>query len=240
MWGPRLTAALVASAVGSALVAAAWRVVALPCAARLGARFPALIDGVPLAPNDVAPGWNWFHRSHEALLGRASEHALANGRTSLVLGVLRAGKVEQLELALPRQSPFTTLDPATDPAAAEMLGELIVWIRDNQHADGSWSRDIKRTTFAALALISHDLELHREAIARAIDWSLQQYDTPEKHGNLGFWGGAFMGILYAEWHLHTGDGRAVDKVSHIFIGGGFQCFKISHIALDKFDIWMLA
>jgi hypothetical protein len=50
---------------------------------------------------------------------------------------------------------------------------------------------------------------HENQAGKAVEWSLAKFDTPDKHGNLGFWGGAYMGILYAEWHLRTGDERVL-------------------------------
>jgi hypothetical protein len=34
---------------------------------------------------------------------------------------------------------------------------------------------------------------------------MKKYQKPDDYGNLGFWSGAYAGILYSEWHLATGD-----------------------------------
>ncbi|BCX46946.1 hypothetical protein HAHE_08540 [Haloferula helveola] len=167
------------------------------------------VGGKPLPVNDVNPGWNWFRQSHEAILGRESERALSAGEKSLELGVLRDGKIVPLSVELPRTRAFTTLDPASDPEAAALLDDMLAWVVNNQAKDGSWSGDMKRTTFGALALLATGKEEHKAAVKRAIGWSLKKYPAPEKHGNLGFWSGAYMGILYSEWYLHTGDERVL-------------------------------
>ncbi|MCH7227383.1 DUF6288 domain-containing protein [Haloferula sp. A504] len=167
------------------------------------------VGGVPLTVNDLAPGWTWFHESHEAALGRAIEAALAAGETSLDLGVIRGGKIVNLPVELGRTRPFTTMNPKQDPEAARLVDDMLGWLVKNQQEDGAWSGDIKRTTLAGLALLATEKAEHEELVKRAVEWSLSRFDRPEKHGNLGFWGGAFMGILYAEWHLRTGDERVL-------------------------------
>lgn len=167
------------------------------------------VAGEPLPENDLSPGWTWFRQSHEAVLGRAIEAALTNGEKSLELTVLRDGNMVAVPVRLLRERAFTTMNPADDPQAAALLGDLLDWITKNQRADGSWSGDIKRTTFAALALLATGEKQHEQRVKRAIDWALATFDEPRKHGNLGFWGGSYMGILYAEWHLRTGDQRVL-------------------------------
>ncbi|MEX1115307.1 MAG: DUF6288 domain-containing protein [Akkermansiaceae bacterium] len=163
----------------------------------------------PLPVNDLAPGWKWFHQSHEAVLGRASEAALTTGAKTLELGVLREGKVVILPVNLARSRPFTSLNPASDPEAKALLADMLEWVVKNQNEDGSWSGDMKRTTFAALALLATGEKRYENKVRRAVDWGLKRYPTPDKHGNLGFWGGAYGGILYSEWFLHSGDKRVL-------------------------------
>ncbi len=170
------------------------------------------VGGRPLPVNDLNPGWEWFHHSHEAVLGRESEAALAAGKTTLELGVLREGGVEVLPVKLDRSRPFTTMNPADDPEAAELLQNMIEWIAENQRDDGSWSGDMKRTMFAALALLATGEKKYEGKVRDAVDWGLEHYDTPDKHGNLGFWSGAYACILYSEWHLHSGDKRVLEHL----------------------------
>ncbi len=163
------------------------------------------VAGQPLGLNDLEPGWEWFHRSHEALLGRAGEAALASGKKSLPLTVLRDGKPVELPLELPRTRVFGTMDPAGDPAAAALLDDLLEHLQRTQRDDGSWSGDIIRTTFSALALLATGEKKHESRVRKAVEWSLAKYPEPAAYGNLGFWSGAYAGILYSEWHLRSGD-----------------------------------
>lgn len=166
------------------------------------------VDGIPLPLNDLAPGWNWYHQSHEAIFGRAGEKALTL-KKPVVLSVIRDEGLQQLELRLPDRKPFSNLDPGKDPAAKAMLADMLSWLCERQREDGSWSGDIIRTTFSALALLATGEQDHRERVRRAVDWSMKRYPKPENYGNLGFWHGAYAGILYSEWHLQTQDPRVI-------------------------------
>ncbi|MGC6566290.1 MAG: DUF6288 domain-containing protein [Akkermansiaceae bacterium] len=183
------------------------------------------INGNPLSVNDLNPGWTWFERSHEALLGRASEELLSQKKSKLRLGVLRNGKVEELELILRRQGGFTSMNPADDVEAAAMLKDLIGYLEKNQREDGSWGGHVIKTTFASLALLATKESGHEDAVLKAIDWTMKKYPEPEKYGNLGFWFGGYAGTLYSEWYLQTGDKRVLpylDALKEWAIAGQHQ------------------
>jgi hypothetical protein len=170
------------------------------------------VSGKPLAMNDLEPGWEWFHRSHEALIGRATEVALKTGQKSLLLTVLRDGKPLDLALELPRSRAFGTMDPADDPEAAAMLNDLIGFLERSQREDGSWSGDIIRTTFSSLALLATGEKKYESRVKKAVEWSLAKYPEPAAYGNLGFWSGGYAGTLYSEWHLRTGDRQVLKQL----------------------------
>lgn len=170
------------------------------------------VGGKPLASNDLEPGWEWFHRSHEAHIGRTTEAVLKAGGTSLSITVLRDGKPQELGFDLPRTRAFTTLDPATDPEAAAMLKDLLRFLEKNQREDGSWSGDIIRTTFSSLALLATGEKKYLGRVRKAVEWSLAKYPEPKAYGNLGFWAGAYAGILYSEWYLKTGDRQVLPRL----------------------------
>lgn len=170
------------------------------------------IDGRALGINNLSAGWDWFHDSHEANIGRAIEAALSAERQNLVLHVLRQGEKLDLDLALGRTRPFTTLDPEEDPEAAAMLEDMISHILGSQRGNGSWERDSKRTTLAGLALLATGGEENIKAVRRAVDWLLERFPEPGNHGNLGFWSAGFTGKLLAEWHLQTGDERVLEPL----------------------------
>ena len=160
---------------------------------------------LPLPSNDLNPGWEWFRHSHEATLGRKSEAVLEAGQRVLPLSVLREGVPVTLNLELPRSRAFTTMNPADDPEAAALLKDMISFLEESQKEDGSWSGDIIRTTFSSLALLATGEKKYRSRVKKAVEWSLEKYPEPAAYGNLGFWAGAYAGILYSEWHLLTGD-----------------------------------
>jgi len=167
------------------------------------------VNGRPLPLNDLNPGWEWLHFSHEAVIGRETEAVLKAGRGTLPLTVLRADKIESVELSLSRKRPFTTMDPADDPEAARLLDECLAFLVRTQKDDGSWSGDMIRTCFSGLALLATGEEKHRPRVKKAVEWAMAKYPQPEKYGNLGYWSGAYAGILYGEWHLATGDKRVL-------------------------------
>lgn len=172
------------------------------------------VNGVPLPVNDLAPGWEWFHRSHEAVLGRAGEVSITKGQP-LELGVMREGKVETLKLGLPRKSAFETMDPVKDEASAALLADMIKFLEDHQSDDGSWGGNAIRTCMSSLSLLATEREDHLPRVKKAIDWSLAKFPEPEKYGNLGFWAGGYTGTLYAEWYLRTGDERVLPHLEKL-------------------------
>lgn len=171
------------------------------------------IAGKPLPPNHLTPGWNWFHQSHEAIIGRETEAALAAGKTVLPLTILHKGSPQVIELPLARQAPFTTMNPADDPEAARLLDDCLDFLVRSQKEDGSWSGDIIRTCFSALALLSTGDKKHHSKVKKAVEWSMKKYPEPAKYGNLGYWAGAYAGMLYSEWHLATGDKSVLENLS---------------------------
>jgi hypothetical protein len=163
------------------------------------------VGGRPLPVNDLNPGWSWFRDSHEAVLGRETEAALQSGQTSLALTLLRDGSTQTIQLPLERKAAFTTMNPANDPEAARMLADCIGFLVRTQRDDGSWSGCMIRTCFSSLALLSTGDARHLPRVRKAVQWARERYKKPDDYGGLGFWSGAYAGILYSEWHLATGD-----------------------------------
>lgn len=170
------------------------------------------VNGRPLPVNDLSPGWEWFHFSHEAVIGRETESVLKAGGTTLPVTVLNKDGVTTVDLALDRKRAFTTMNPDNDPEAARLLDDCIGFLVRTQKDDGSWSGDMIRTCFSGLALLATGEQKHRARVKKAVDWALEKYPEPAKYGNLGFWSGAYAGILYSEWHLATGDKRVLPNL----------------------------
>jgi hypothetical protein len=170
------------------------------------------VGGRPLPVNDLNPGWTWLHDSHEAVIGRETEAALKAGKTSLPLTLLRENGTETIDFPLNRKAAFTTMNPANDPEAARMLADCITFLVRTQRDDGSWSGCMIRTCFASLALLSTGETHHRSRVRKAVAWAQQRFQKPDDYGNLGFWSGAYAGILYSEWQLATGDKSVLKNV----------------------------
>lgn len=171
------------------------------------------VRGRPLPVNDVAPGWTWFHDSHEAVIGRETEAALHAGETTLPITLLRDGKQKSLTIPLDRKAAFTTMNPANDSEASRMLEDMIAFLLRTQRDDGSWSRCMIRTCLSGLALMATGEKAHVEQVQKAIQWAKDRYKKPEDYGNLGFWAGSFAGIFYSEWHLATGDESVIPNLT---------------------------
>jgi hypothetical protein len=163
------------------------------------------VSGKPLPVNDLSPGWDWFEHSHEAFLGRETEAVLKSGKSTLQVTVLRKGQIEVLPFHLDRNRAFTTMNPTDDPEAAALLDDCLDFLVRSQRDDGSWSGDMIRTTWSALALMATGETKYRQKVKKAVDWALEKYKKPADYGNLGFWSGAYAGILYSEWYLATAD-----------------------------------
>ncbi len=166
----------------------------------------------PLPVNDLNPGWSWFRDSHEAVIGRETEAALRAGQSTLPLTVLRDGAAQTIQLPLDRKAPFTTMNPANDPEAARLLEDCLGFLVRTQRDDGSWSGCMIRTCFSGLALLSTGEARHRTRVRKAVKWALERYKKPDDYGGLGFWFGAYAGILYSEWHLATGDSSVLPNL----------------------------
>jgi hypothetical protein len=174
------------------------------------------VNGRPLPENGLAPGWEWFEHSHEAVLGRAVRKAHAPGGFGRVtLGILRDGAMQSMELKVARPMGFTTMIPGDDRVAAALHGDMIAFLVRTQRDDGSWSRDPIRTTFSTLALMATRDQTHAARIKKAVDYLLNRCPEAENFGNLGFWHAAYAGILYSEYHLATGDRRVLARLDDI-------------------------
>lgn len=188
-------------------------------AARAGLKAGDKIVGVnrrPLPVNDLRPGWEWYYRSHESVLGRAVVAAWSKkppaGRGIVILQVLRKGKPVSLRCKLSQPMDFGNL--AHSKQKAVMHQQMVDFLCKTQQKDGSWRGPIQ-TTFSALALLATEDPAHAPRIKKAVDWMMNKYPEPENFGNLGFWFSSYAGILYCEYYLATGDKRVLERISPI-------------------------
>ncbi len=164
------------------------------------------VEGTPLAPSSIAPGWDWFERSHEAALGRALEAAARAGRSQVRLSVWREGAAE--ELALPFALPATLGDgfPLRGELGRALYADLIRWAVAHQREDGGWpGTDAVNPALGGLALLGTRDPAHTPAVRRCVEYLLEKHPRPSEMAGLCYWTIAFQGIFLCEYHLASGD-----------------------------------
>jgi len=174
------------------------------------------VDGVALPSSSIAPGWDWFERSHEAVLGRGIEAALEAGRDRLGVTALRpidgGGDFERLdlELALPFDEPPGARFPLAGALSSELRDDLIGWVTKNQKKNGSWpGTGAVNPAMCGLALLGTRDVAHGPAIRQCVDWVLAQNPKPSEMRGLAYWTISFHGMFLAEYFLASGDERVV-------------------------------
>jgi len=167
------------------------------------------VEGVPLDPSSIAPGWAWFERSHEARLGRALEAAWGEGRGALSLTVWRAGPPEDLTLSFEFPAALDDGFPLEGELADALYADLIGWTVANQRKNGGWpGTDAVNPMLGGLALLGTRDPVHREAIERCVEFVRSKNPEPSKMKGLAYWPLSFTGMLFCELHL-AGGGDAV-------------------------------
>lgn len=191
------------------------------------------IDNRFLPPGDVAPGWNWFENSHEAMLGRAAIKAFerSSKRGNVTLQVLRDGKLKQLTIRL--KFPFNIADPKllTDEEKTQLLNQqLLGHIVNHQKPNGSWRDNTIHTSLGGLALLATRDPQHAKRIKSAANWILAKHAVPDQ----GFyWFPSFAGIFLSEYYLATGDERVLPTMERLLrsVEIGFHTSKWNTPAL---------
>ncbi|CAM2906700.1 prenyltransferase/squalene oxidase repeat-containing protein [Saccharomonospora xinjiangensis] len=120
-------------------------------------------------------------------------------------------------LALPRNS--LVLDDESRAWCADALATVVRWLKENQHADGSWTdkwhaSPYYATVCCAVALARHGGSAAREAVDRAVEWVLA---TERDGGAWGRWSVTREETAYAVRVLlvagERSAGRGADQVA---------------------------
>ena len=173
------------------------------------------VDGVPFASSSLAAGRAWFASSHEAALGRAIETALAEGRKTVRLTVLRDGGrtdrgPRELEVKLPFKTGFADTFPFDDPLVDRLQEDMLRWIAEHQKDGGAWPGSPAVNPFmAGLALLGTRDRKHRGALRKLVGWMLETNPTAAATTGFSYWSIAFQGIFLCEYYLASGDKRAL-------------------------------
>ena len=168
------------------------------------------VNGRPFRRSSIAAGRDWFEHSHEATLGRAVQQALAAGEKHVRLTVLRNNGTKELKLRLPFRTPPTETFPFEDKWARDLQSDVIRWVAKNQKKNGFWpGNEAVNSSLAGLALLGTRDKQHAPAIRKLAKAILKKYPRARDVGGFSFWGIAFQGIFLSEYHLASGDERAL-------------------------------
>lgn len=181
------------------------------------------INDLALPLGNVEPGFDWFERSHEALLGRAAVEAYDNNpgqpaakarRAGQVrLNVLREGKLVDLDLRLRLPKEIGQEDFLTNPRTLNLLNkELIDHVLANQKPDGHWPGRPIHTALGGLALLSTGDNKYAPQIKAAANWLCQRFGEPDTDF---YWDPSFAGIFLAEYYLASGDRRVLPVIERM-------------------------
>ena len=164
------------------------------------------INGQALAPANLWAGWEWFHQSHESMLGRAIESA-ATRANRVKLSVVRArdGQQAEIDLELSGRPLLGEGFPFDDAASVAMYRDMIDYLCNKQKENGSWNDNQIHTALSGLALLGSRDHKHLSRIRRAVEWCLAKSPDPTKEKGLCYWGMGHQGVFLAEYHLATGD-----------------------------------
>lgn len=160
-----------------------------------------------LPRSSIAPGWDWFERSHEAMLGRAIEAALEGGVRHVDLRVDRGRRPpKRRRVTLPLKGAELEGFPLTGDSAEDLREDLIAWAVSHQKPNGGWpGTDAVNPALGALALLGTGDRTHAPAIRRAVEFLLKKNPKPSEMRGLAYWTIAFQGILFCELHLQKED-----------------------------------
>ena len=198
-------------------------------AARAKLKATDLIVGIEnkfLPPGNVAPGFEWFESSHEALLGRAAMNSFAGGGSGqLNLKILRGNQVIDVPIRLRLPNEIGNADFLSNPETLELLNQdLIKRVVATQSDKGDWANDPIRTSLGGLALLSTGDAKHARQIKSAANWLMARNAEP---GAGWYWHPSFSGIFLCEYYLATGDERALPVIQRMLkmMGSSFHTSK---------------
>ena len=175
------------------------------------------VDGAPLPTSSLKPGWDWFHDSHEARLGRALERALTEGPRSVELTVGRVsetknGALRRVKLRVPLEGRLGSDFPLRGIHADALRRDLVRWAVEHAREKGGWPGvDAVNPALGALGLMATGDAAHAPLVAKTIDYLLTKHPRPVEMRGLAYWTIAFQGILLCEHVLAgpTPDERAL-------------------------------
>lgn len=168
------------------------------------------VGGERLVPSSIAPGWQWFEESHEAVLGRAIEQALETRRKMVELVVEREDGPKRLKLRLPIERAPGPSFPLRGRHADAFADDLVGWARTHQKKNGTWpGTNAVNPAVGALALLGTGDDEHAEAIERSVAWLFENNPRPSEMKGLAYWQLSFQGLLFGELYLKTGDERCL-------------------------------
>ncbi|MEZ5977911.1 MAG: DUF6288 domain-containing protein [Planctomycetota bacterium] len=168
------------------------------------------VDDREFGPSSIAPGWDWFERSNEAVLGRALLRSTIEGRTRISFMALRHTRGSTGIVGHIIGTPFRDRDvtgfPLRGDLADALRADLVHWAVTHQRKDGSWPGAPEvNPALGGLALLATGDPAHLERVKKAVDFLMAKWPKPSEMKGLAYWAVAYQGMLLCEWHLATGD-----------------------------------
>jgi hypothetical protein len=134
----------------------------------------------------------------------------------LTFDVIRGDEEKRIELKLPtKYGQFSKTYPFECRKTDRILKELSAYLLRRQRADGSWTGRPHVNAFAALALLAGGEKKHMPAVRRAMDYFAKTTNDKIDYGGLDCWKYGLYGVCLAEFHLATGDKRALKELEEI-------------------------
>ncbi len=176
-------------------------------------------NGKPFdAPHKFGYGMKFFgYEGPMMAIGNALEASQGERhKGKLTFTVLREGKERTVELKLPtKYGRFSESYPLECAKTDRILAELYEYLLRRQRKDGSWSGRPHVNAFAALALLAGGNRRHMPAVRRAMSYFAKQTTDTIDYGGLDCWKYGLYGVCLAEYHLATGDRRALGELREI-------------------------
>lgn len=138
------------------------------------------------------------------------------GKGKLKLRLERDGKTKEVTLSVKQKyGAFDKKFPGDCKKSAAILKELLEYLVDNQHSDGSFGT-APINTFASLALLSSGKNKHLSAVEKCVKMYARSTNEEGETGGLVNWRYMTAGILMSEYYLATNEKWVIKELEEVY------------------------